>query len=266
MMAHLDSVHTSSGLVVQDLSVGYGAAPVIRSISLDAMKPGEVTALIGPNAAGKSTLMRAIAGLLKPLSGGITLGGEDILALPLTQRARRIRFVPQVYATQARLTVFDLVLVARMTAGQGRAMPDDLAAAERALVRIGISGLADRLVCHLSGGQQQLVALAQALARPAPVFLLDEPTSALDLRNQLEAIAIMRSIATEDGCIVIAALHDLNLAARHADQIVLMGDGKLVMQGSPESVLRSAACGDTYGVTLTTDITARGSLSIEASL
>jgi iron complex transport system ATP-binding protein len=255
-----------SELLITDVSVGYGGAPVVRDVSLTGLRSGRLTALIGPNAAGKSTLMRAVAGLLKPTSGRVALGGEDILALPLAERARRIRFVPQVYATQARLTVFDLVLVARMTARQGRAAPQDLSAVERSLTRVGISALADRLVCHLSGGQQQLVALAQALARPAPVFLLDEPTSALDLRNQLEAIAIMRAIAAEDGCIVMAALHDLNLAARHADHLVLMGEGRVVMEGPPELVLRSCECGETYGVRLTAETTRRGTLVIEASL
>ena len=253
-------------LTVTGLSAGYGAHTVVHSATLPSLKAGTLTALIGPNASGKSTLMKAVAGLIKPTSGTITLGDMALTSLGLTQRAQHIRFVPQVYATQAQLTVFDLLLVARMCSRFGRASSDDLKAAEAALQRVGIEHLADRMVSALSGGQQQLVALAQALTRPASVFLLDEPTSALDLRNQLEAIAIMRSIADDDGRIVVVALHDLNLAARHADQVILLGNGRVIASGPAKDVLASAQCGETYGVNIITDVTRRGSLAVEAYL
>ena len=253
-------------LSIHGLDVGYGGAPVLSGVAVAPLAPGTLAALIGPNAAGKSTLMRAVAGLVRPSAGRIALGGEDLVSMRLPERARRVRLVPQAFATQARLNVFDLVLLARMAAGQGRATQEDLRAAERALHRVGIEPLADRLVCHLSGGQQQLAALAQALARPAPVFLLDEPTSALDLKHQLEAIAIMRKVAEEDGAIVIAALHDLNLAARHASHVVLMGAGRVLMEGAARDVLADRRCAEAYGVNLATQVNERGSLMVEAFL
>ena len=251
---------------VSGLSAGYGGRNIVHDVNMRALSPGTLTALIGPNAAGKSTLLKSIAGIVKSQSTDVTLGGLRIDGMKLAERAAHVRFVPQAYATQARLTVFDLLMVARMCGVCGRHKVSDLVAVDAALVRVGVSHLADRIAGTLSGGQQQLVALAQALTRPAPVLLLDEPTSALDLRNQLEAMAIMRRVAAEDGAIVIAALHDLNLAARHADRVVLMGEGRIVADGIPEDVLTTERCGPVYGVKLATGQTSRGSLAIEAYL
>jgi iron complex transport system ATP-binding protein len=253
-------------LAIAGLTVSYGPARVLDRVSLAPLEPGTVTALIGPNAAGKSTLLKAAAGLLKAAEGRLTLGGEALDGLTLRERARRIRFVPQAYATQARLTVFELLLVARMCGGGGGVGAGDIAAVEAALARVSLTHLSARMVGNLSGGQQQLVALAQALTRPAPVLLLDEPTSALDLRNQLEAFAIMRRVAREDGVIVVAALHDLNLAARQADRAILMGAGRIVSDGAPDEVLVTETCGPVYGVELARGRTSRGSLAIEAFL
>jgi iron complex transport system ATP-binding protein len=253
-------------LTIEDVCASYGGAPVVRNVTLAALQPGSVTALIGPNAAGKSTLLKAVAGLMKQATGAIRLGDCALDALPLGPRARHVRFVPQVYATQARLTVFELLLVARMCGGRGRPDRTDIAAVETALERVAIAHLADRYAGALSGGQQQLVSLAQALTRPAPVLLLDEPTSALDLRHQLEAFAVMRRVAQEENAIVVAALHDLNMAARHADRVILMGQGTVLADGLPPEVLTSERCGPAYGVALASGRTTRGSMVIEAYL
>lgn len=256
----------SQPLTVENLSVAYGARRILDAVSLAPCLPGCSIALIGPNAAGKSTLMRAIAGLLPTQSGSVRLGESDLARLSAEARAGLVRFVPQTYATSARLSVFEVLLVARMCGTGGRPARDDLAAVGQALARCSLEPLADRCVAELSGGQQQLVALAQALTRPAPVLLLDEPTSALDIRNQLEAFAIMRRVAAEDGSIVIAAVHDLNLAARHADRVLLLGNGRLIADGAPDDLLVSDDCARVYGVGLASGRTSRGSLALEAYL
>ncbi len=251
-------------LVIDRLAVTYGRRPILRELSPRPFVAGTLTALIGPNAAGKSTMLKAIAGLVRA-EGKVRLGDLALDRLPLAKRAGLVRFVPQTYQTQARLTVFDLLLVARMCGGAGRPSRDDLAAVTSAIDCTGIGAIADSMADALSGGQQQLVALAAALTRPAPVLLLDEPTSALDLRNQLEVFRIARR-AADEGAVVIAALHDLNLAARHADRVTLMGGGAIVADGEPDTVLTTAHCGPAYGVELAHGRTSRGSLAIEAFL
>jgi iron complex transport system ATP-binding protein len=260
----MNALSPGPALVVDALSARYGGRSVLRELSPRPFEAGTLTALIGPNAAGKSTLLKAIAGLVRA-DGEVRLGDIAFGRLPLAQRARFVRFVPQAYQTQARLTVFDLLLVARMCGGIGRPSREDMIAVTSAIERTGIGPIADSMADALSGGQQQLVALAAALSRPAPVLLLDEPTSALDLRNQLEVFRIARR-AADDGAVVIAALHDLNLAARHADRVTLMSGGAIVADGPPDAVLTTAQCGPAYGVELAHGRTSRGSLAIEAFL
>ncbi|KJV10224.1 hypothetical protein VZ95_06395 [Elstera litoralis] len=253
-------------LTVETISVAYGPRRILDDVSIAPCAPGASIALIGPNAAGKSTLLKAIAGLVPVQRGSIRLGDTRLTAMKSEARARLVRFVPQAYATSARLTVFEILLVARMCGVGGRPTREDLAAVGKALARCALEHLSDRCVAELSGGQQQLVALAQALTRPAPVLLLDEPTSALDIRNQLEAFAILKRVAAEDGAIVIAAVHDLNLAARHADRVLLLGAGRLIADGPPDALLVSDACAQVYGVGLASGRTSRGSLALEAYL
>ena len=255
---------TGPSLSVHELSVSYAGRSIIRHLSPEPFAAGTLTALIGPNAAGKSTLLKALAGLVRS-QGAVVLGDVSLDQLPLAQRTRLVRFVPQAYQTRVRLTVFDLLLVARMCGGVGRPTREDMIAVTSAIDRTGIGAIADSMADALSGGQQQLVALAAALTRPAPILLLDEPTSALDLRNQLEVFRIARC-AADKGAVVIAALHDLNLAARHADRVMLMGGGAIVADGLPDAVLTTAHCGPAYGVELAHGRTSRGSLTVEAFL
>ena len=253
-------------LAIEDLSVAYGRRPVLREVTVPALLPGTVTALLGPNASGKSTLLRSIAGLKRPTAGRILLDGKSLDGMALAERTRFVRYVPQVYAAAARLTVFDAVLVAARTAGAAGSAAAVAARIEAILARTRIAHLAHRLICDLSGGQQQLVALAQGLVQPAPVLLLDEPTSALDLRHQLEALALLRSIALMDGHVAVVALHDLSLAARHADRVLLMDQGRVVADGSPNQVFADPVCGRTYGVDLVAETSRRGTLMIDAAL
>jgi iron complex transport system ATP-binding protein len=250
-------------LHVEGLAVSYGRRRVLAGASPAPFRPGSMTALIGPNAAGKSSFLRALAGLL-PARGAIRLGEVDIVGLRPADRIRRVRYVPQSFATTASLTVFDSVLVALKQRGLGGA--DDAGEVAAMLARLGIPDLAERGIGTLSGGQQQMVALAQGLVVPAPVLLLDEPTSALDLHRQLTTLALLRQVARERGAIVILALHDLALAARHMDRVLLLADGGIAADGAPEAVLASAACARAYGVSLAVERNSRGVLTVEAHL
>lgn len=254
------------GLDIRGLRVRFGASEALRGVDVPNLRPGELTALVGPNAAGKSTLLRAVAGMVQHEAGEIRLGQVELSKLRLRRRAEHVRYVPQIFAHSASLPVSDAVVVARMAGRTGRAEARDRKAAGDALARVGAAHLHDRDVTRLSGGQQQLVALAMGLARPAPVLLLDEPTSALDLRHQLETLELARSLARDDGMVVLIAIHDLNLALRHADRVVLLNEGRLVGDGSPLAVIPSESCAAAYRVQLDTARTTRGSMMIEARL
>lgn len=253
-------------LTIENLTVRYGAVEAVRNVTLPPIAAGTLTALVGPNAAGKSSLLKAVAGLGPAVSGRVTCGGVSLHGLPLRDRAEHVRYVPQSYATSVRLPVLNAVLVARLAGRRGRAPAGELADAAHALDRVGIAHLADKETWALSGGQQQLVALAMGLARPAPALLLDEPTSALDLRHQLFALEVARRAAVEGEVAVVVAMHDLNLAARHADRVVLMAEGLVVADGPPVEVLSSPRCAAAYGVRIEIGTTRRGSPVVEAYL
>jgi len=256
-----------SDLSARGLLVRYGSVRALGPVDLPPIAPGSVTALVGPNAAGKSTLLRALAGLARLSAGSVDLGGQRLDRLSRRDWAGRVRYVPQLFGQVAALTVMDAVLVARMAgAGSVRASAADRAAAAGVLLRVGIADLAERSVTDLSGGQQQLAALAMGLVRPAPALLLDEPTSALDLRRQLELLTLARCIAVEDRTILIVALHDLNLALRFADRCLLMDRGAVVAAGLPEDVIGSDTCARVYQVCLTRARTETGHLLVEAHL
>ena len=248
-------------LDISGLSAGYGAHRVLDDVTINDLKPGEVIAIIGPNAAGKSTLFRTIAGLIRPLGGQICFAGHDVATMPPAERAAHIFYMPQVFAMNAVLSVFEVVLLALKQSGRATVSADDIGTVEMALDRLGISRLADRIVSELSGGQQQLVSIAQALVR-APSVLLDEPTSALDLRHQIDVLQRVGAATRERGSVSLVALHDLNLAARFADRIILMGQGRVVSDGSPVEVLSSARIQEIYGVTVETGFTASGQLYV----
>ncbi|WP_424987159.1 ABC transporter ATP-binding protein [Microbulbifer sp. S227A] len=237
-----------TGLSAHDLSFSYGKRQVLGGAGFDPLKPGQLTALIGPNAAGKSTLFRLIAGLLRPASGAVHLNGTDLGTLSSRARLRRVCFMPQFFAANAALTVFDVVMMAHKQLRGWRVSEDDMQAVGRALHKYGIGHLAEAYVSELSGGQSQMVSVAQALVRQSDVYLFDEPTSALDLRHQLEVLHQIKTVVAERGAIGMVALHDLNLAARFADHLILIGGGEVLAQGHPNEVLRSPAISSTYGV------------------
>lgn len=237
-----------NGLNANGISFAYGNRTVLQDTSFAALKPGQLTALIGPNASGKSTLFRLIAGLVKPKAGQITLENTDLASLSSRERLKRVCFMPQFFAANAALSVFDVVMMAHKQLRGWRVSEDDLHTVGNALEQANIGHLAQAYVSDLSGGQSQMVSVAQALIRNSDVYLFDEPTSALDLRHQLEVLTRIKGAMAERGGIGVVALHDLNLAARFADHLILLGQGRILAEGPPASVLRSQAIAETYGV------------------
>ncbi len=237
-------------LSISNFSAWYQSRTVVDGLSLPSIQAGKVVALVGPNGAGKSTLLRALAGLI-PAKGSARLGPLELIGCSAGERANRVGFMPQGFPAHSSLTVLESVIVAF------RAMPrstdldhDRRVTGLRALSvldRIGIAHLGLRPLDQLSGGQRQLASLAQAIVRDPLLLLLDEPTSALDLRHQVEVMELLRSLAGE-GRIVIVVLHDLTLAARWADDIVLLDHGKVHASGSPDSAITSGTLASVYGV------------------
>jgi len=216
-----------------------GSPEAVAGVSLR-VDPGEVVGLIGPNAAGKSTLARIACGLLRPGAGSVRLRGDDAFALPRRERARRVAFLAQDEPA-------DLPFTAREVALMGRAphlglwaleAPGDRALAESALAEADALDLADRPVAQLSGGERQRVFLARALAQEPRVLLLDEPTTHLDLRHQATILEVVREGVRTRGVAALAVLHDLNLAAVACDRLVLLAGGRVAAAGTAREVLR----------------------------
>ncbi len=236
-----------SGLRYADVTVELGGRVVVRGVSFTAAR-GAVTALLGPNGAGKSTCLRATLGLV-PSTGAVTLDGDDLRRATPADRARRVAYVPQRSRLVAALSV-------RRVVGQGRfvhrsvlAAPSraDRQAVDAAIAATRIGALVDRPFTELSGGEQQRVLLARALATGARTILLDEPTSALDVGHALAMLETLRSLAA-GGCCVVAVLHDLNEARRWADAAVLLDDGVVVGAGPAEEVVAPDPVRSVYGV------------------
>lgn len=216
-------------LKLEEVGARYGKTQVFEAISTDWLKGGTLTALIGPNAAGKSTLFKRIAGLLK---GDGVVQVEDV-----REGFRPICYMPQDTGANAVLTVYESILLAAKQGGGWRVAEDDLKEIDRLLKALHISDLAFRDLGALSGGQRQLVAIAQALVRRPEVLLMDEPTSALDLFRQIEVLEFMRKLAAEKGMAVLIALHDLNHALRYCAQTMVISGGRLLASGATLDVI-----------------------------
>lgn len=251
-------------LTASDINVAFGARTVLQDAGFAALQKGHLTALIGPNAAGKSTLFRSIAGLMKPNSGQVELDGQDLSKLTIQRRLNRICFMPQFFAANAALSVFDAVLMAQKQLRGWRVSQSDMTAVATALDAAGIGHLAAANIGDLSGGQAQMVSVCQALIRRSDVYLFDEPTSALDLRHQLDVMDRIKATMRERGAIGIVAMHDLNLAARYADHLLLIGSGRILAQGRPETVLSDPLIADTYDVAVQTGTGPRQELNVHA--
>lgn len=252
----------SQSLIIEGLSAGYGKRRIIRDLSVDPIQPGRVTALVGPNAAGKSTLLRAIAGLI-PSEGTLRLGDLDLTRISHVERSRHITFMPQTMPQGVSLSVIEVVLSAlKASPVSGKKSSEEIYnRATEVLAQIGIIDLGLRKLNELSGGQRQMVSLAQVVARDPRVLLLDEPTSALDLRHQVKVMRLAHSLA-EEGRSVVVVLHDLSMAARWAQQVVVLQNGAVVAQGSPAQAITTQILSDVYGVTGRIETCALGRLNV----
>ena len=231
-------------LRARDVTVRYGARCAVDRVSLEA-RPGEVLALLGANGSGKSSLMRALAALQRH-EGGITWDGG---AAP----PGSLGYMPQDNGARAALTAFEVVLLGRMRTLSLRVGEADLAGATAAMQEVGVSGLGSRRIGELSGGQRQLVLIAQVLAGNPRALLLDEPTSALDIAHQLHVLDLLRGTTHRRGLTTIVILHDLNAAARFADRVALMDAGRLAGVGVPAEILRPMTLEPTFDVHVAVD-------------
>ena len=234
-------------LEARNLSAGYPGRAVLAGVSL-AVRPGRVLALLGPNGCGKSTLLRTMAGLLPPLGGEVLLDGRRDYSP--RQAAQRVAYLPQ-SRTAPNITVRRLVLHGRFPylSYPRRYGREDYEAVDRALAAADALDLADRPLPELSGGQRQKAYLAMALAQETEAILMDEPTTFLDIRHQLEVLALVRRLA-EEGRGVVLALHDLCLALTAADDVAVLGEGRLLALGGPEAIYQSKVLERVMGVRL----------------
>jgi iron complex transport system ATP-binding protein len=238
----------SAFLTAQGLNVSLGSRMVLNDISL-ALSPGHLVALVGPNGAGKTTLLRAMAGLV-PSSGAIHVGGDALSSLALRERARRFAYLPQGHIVHWPLPARDIVALGRYPHGAtdpARLSPDDTEAVLRAMRAADVVEFSERRVTELSGGERSRVALARVLAVEAPVILADEPTASLDPRHQIDIMRSLRTVA-DQGTLVMVVTHDLGLAARFADTVLVLSEGRLIAQGTPAEALSETIMGDVFRI------------------
>lgn len=227
-------------LSLDNLGALYGKKLTVSGVSTTAINGGEIVAVIGPNAAGKSTLFKRIAGLLK---------GPGEVRLSETSKGRKaISYMPQDTSANAVLTVYESILLARKQGSAWSVDDADLVFIDRVMSALNINPIAFRDLGALSGGQRQLVSIAQTLVREPDVMLMDEPTSALDLHRQVEVLSFMRAQARQKGMIVLIAIHDLNQALRFADKVLLIADGRMLACGEPLEVITPTMLRAVYGV------------------
>ena len=235
-------------LTAQGVSVTLAGRRVLNDISLS-LSPGHLVALVGPNGAGKTTLLRALAGLV-PSEGVIDVGGAALSSLSLRERAKRFGYLPQGHIAHWPLPARDIVALGRYPHGAtdpARLSPGDAEAVLRAMQATDAVEFAERRVTELSGGERSRVALARVLAVEAPVILADEPTASLDPRHQIDVMKNLRS-AADNGTLVIVVTHDLGLAARYADAVLVLSEGRLVSQGAAAQALSEQVMAEVFRI------------------
>lgn len=228
-----------------NLTVQYGRTTILHSMTFGPLEPGKVVGLIGPNAAGKSTLVKTIAGIKKPAEGTVAIT-DDGAELTGKARVEAVGYVPQDLLSSASLTAFESIMVSARRRGVANWDPVERTAA--IMDRLGITHLSDRLVSDMSGGQRQLVAVAQMLVREPSVMLLDEPTSALDLKHQVALLDIVRAEVVGTDRLALVAIHDLNLAARFCDELLVVKAGRAIAHDTPQVVLTPDLLEGVYGI------------------
>jgi len=233
---------------MQNVRLGYGRKVVLQDLTFQ-VRPGEMVGLIGPNGCGKSTIIRALSRIISPHSGKILLDGKDVTKIPRRDLARLLGVVPQMPLLPSAFTAFEIVLMGRnphlgLFQYEG---PKELAIAWQAMEKTGTQSLAERRVSELSGGEIQGLLIARVLAQETKAILLDEPTANLDIGRQVEILDLIKNLCRENNLVVLAALHDLNLASQYCDRLVLLNDGQIHAEGTPREVITARNIEDVYG-------------------
>lgn len=231
------------------ITVGYDKSVIIENLTV-AIPDGKFTVIVGPNACGKSTLLRTLSRLLKPSRGAVLLDGEAISSYPAKEVARRLGLLPQTSIAPDGISVADLVARGRYPHQKliRQWSTADEAAVALAMDATGVTSLSARQVDELSGGQQQRVWVAMVLAQQTPLLLLDEPTTFLDIAHQIELLDLLATLPRENGNTLVAVLHDLNHACRYADHIIAMKDGAVVTQGPPAEIVTAELVESVFGL------------------
>jgi iron complex transport system ATP-binding protein len=234
-------------LKLEKLTVKYGDSTALHDVALT-VAPGEIVALIGPNGTGKSTLIRAISGLIPIHDGTINYSEKNLLRMSPAERARILAVVPQARQLGGAFTVAQTVMMGRTAYMNWLGQPSktDRRHVEQALINTRTDLLAERRIAELSGGEQQRVLLARAMAQNTPLLILDEPTNHLDLQHQSTILSLVRQQVSESGLAVLMALHDLNQVSQYADRVAMLVEGRLIASGTPEEVLTAERISAAY--------------------
>jgi len=246
---HHTSIASDAPLSARGITIGYDKRVIASDLSVD-IPAGSFTVIVGPNACGKSTLLRALSRLLKPTSGEVLLDGRTIHSYRAREVARRLGLLPQTSLAPDGITVADLVARGRYPHQkllQQWSEADEAAVAE-AMAATRIEPLAGRLVDELSGGQRQRVWVAMVLAQQTPILLLDEPTTFLDIAHQIELLDLLRHLNRSRGHTIVAVLHDLNQACRYGSHLIAMRDGAIVAEGRPADIVTAELVEATFGI------------------
>ena len=235
-------------LEMQRVTLGYNHHPVLEDITLK-VSPGELVGLIGPNGSGKSTIIKALSHVINPSSGKVLVGGQDITAIPRRELACMVGVVPQLPLLPSTFTAFEIVLMGRnphLGLFQSESKRD-WSIARRAMEQTGTEELANRYVNELSGGEIQCLLIARVLVQETSAILLDEPTANLDIGRQGEILGLIKNLCTRNKLAVLAAVHDLNLAAQYCDRLLLINERHIHAQGTPREVITDGNIKEVYG-------------------
>lgn len=248
--AHSLSYSSAGSVLVQDASF--------------ALQPGSLTALVGPNGVGKTTMLRLALGLLEPDAGSAQIEGREIGAMRPMERAQKLAYLPQQRPVVWPQPVRDIVALGRFAYGAGpsRLLPEDAAAVERAIAACDLAGFEERAIDTLSGGELSRVHLARTLAAETPVVIADEPVAALDPRYAHEVLRLFKR-ASEEGRALLTVLHDLSLAARYADRLLWMKEGRIVADGTPLDTITEGRLRDVFGIDARVSVDSEGNISLD---